>query len=40
MLNELVQALASVLGRDREREQYGGRIAARWESDLGAFTRP
>jgi len=40
MLNEAVQALPGVLGRDGEGEEDGGRIATRWKRDLGASTRP
>lgn len=40
MLDEAVQTLPGMFRRDGKREQYGGRIATRWERDLGTFTRP
>jgi hypothetical protein len=40
MLNEPIQALARMLGRDRERQDDRSRIAARGERSLWASRRP
>jgi hypothetical protein len=40
VLNELIQALARVLGRNWEREDDRSGIATRWERDPGTSRRP
>jgi hypothetical protein len=40
MLNEPIQALARMLGRDRERQDDRSRIATRGERSLWASRRP